>query len=91
MQLGIEEVRDRFSSATVLFGVAYFGIVLPVFQQISRHVKGRRFVIRLGTPWRFSDAEHRWDVLLSFVSFVVALGLSLFVLDLFFPLKRGGP
>jgi hypothetical protein len=75
----------------VIFGVAYFGVVLPVFQLISQRVRGRRFVIRLGTPWKFSNAEHRWDVFLSFVSFIVTLGVSIFVLDFFFPLGEAGP
>lgn len=71
--------------------MAYFGAILPIFQVFSRRIRGRKFIIRLGTPWRLSDAEHRWDVLLSFTSFIVALGISLFVLDFFFPLQEAGP
>ena len=67
----------------VIFGMAYFGIILPSFQLISQRIRDRKFVIRLGTPWRFSDPEHRWDVLLSLTSFIVALGISLLVLDFF--------
>jgi hypothetical protein len=52
---------------------------------------GRKIVVRLGTPWQFSNKEHRWDVLLSFVSSIVTLGVSIFLLDLFFPLGEIGP
>jgi hypothetical protein len=31
--------------------------------------------MRLGTPWSFKNAEHLWDVLLSFVSFTITLNL----------------
>ena len=81
----------HFLALLVIFGIVYFGIILPGFQLISRRIRGRKFVIRLGTPWKFSDSEHRWDVLLSFVSFVVTLGVSLFILDYYFPLKVAGP
>ena len=75
----------------MIFGVAYFGVAIPTFQFISQRIRGRRFVIRLGTPWKFSNVEHRWDVLLSFVSFIVTLGVSIYLLDLIFPLAEAGP
>ncbi|GAB5452929.1 MAG: hypothetical protein Hals2KO_32570 [Halioglobus sp.] len=78
----------HFVTLLLLFAVAYFCVVLPLFQLISLRVRGRKFVIRLGTPWKFSNPEHRWDVLLSFLSFVVTLGISFFVLDFFFPLAE---
>ena len=81
----------HFLLLLVIFGLAYFGLIIPVFQLISQHFRGRRFVIRLGTPWRFSNPEHRWDVLLSFVSFIVTMGVSFFLLDFFFPLSEIGP
>ena len=75
----------------VIFGMAYFGVVLPIFQFISQRIRGRKFVIRLATPWKFSNVEHRWDVLLSSVSFIVTLGVSIFLLDFLFPLAEAGP
>lgn len=80
----------HFLALLVIFGVAYFGIFLPAFQLLSQRLKGRRFVVRLGTPWKFSNPEHRWDVFLSFVSFIFTLGVSFFVLDLILPLKEAG-
>ena len=74
----------------VIFGVGYFGVFLPAFQFVSQRVKGRKFIIRLGTPWRFSDPEHRWDVLLSFLSFMTTLAFSMLVLDWLFPLAEAG-
>lgn len=76
----------QFLLLLVIFGIAYFGACLPLFQWFSRRLRQRKFVVRLGTPWRFSDPEQRWDVLLSFISFVLALGVSLFLLDYLFPL-----
>lgn len=81
----------HFLKLLVIFGMAYFGVVLSVSQLISQRVRGRKFVIRLGTPWKFSNAEQRWNVLLSFVSFIVAMGVSFFVLDFFLPLGEVGP
>ena len=75
----------------LIFGVAYFGAILPAFQLLSQRIRGRKFVVRLGTAWRFSDVEQRWDVLLSFVSFMVTLGVSMFVLDFLFPFSEVGP
>jgi hypothetical protein len=80
----------QFLLLLLVFAVIYFGLTLPVFQLVSRRARGRKFVIRLGTPWRISDAEHRWDVLLSFVSFALALGVALFLCDFFFPLGEFG-
>lgn len=77
-----------FLALLAIFGIAYFGIILPVFQRISQKFRGRSFVIRLGTPWSFKNVEHRWDVLLSFVSFIITLGISLYIFNLFFPLEE---
>jgi hypothetical protein len=88
--LAPRSVEIHFLALLLIFGMVFFGFILPVFQLISRRMRDRKFVVRLGTPWKFSDAEHRWDVLLSFVSFVVTLGISLFVLDLIFPLREAG-
>ena len=79
-----------FLALLAIFGIAYFGIILPVFHGISQKFRGRRFVIRLGTPWNIKNAEHRWDVLLSFVSFMITLGISLFIFNYFFPLGEVG-
>ena len=79
-----------FLALLAIFGIAYFGIILPIFHGISQKFRGRRFVIRLGGAWSFKNAEHRWDVLLSFVSFIVTLGISLYVFDFFFPLREVG-
>ena len=68
-----------------IFAIIYFVIVLPVFQLLSLKILGRKFVIRLGTPWKFSNSDHRKDVLMSFISFMLALALSMFILDYFFP------
>ncbi len=70
----------------LIFAVVYFGICLPLFQWLSRARRGRRFTVRLGTPWKFGDAEQRWDVLMSFLSFALALAVALWVLDFLFPL-----
>ena len=72
----------HFLVLLLIFGVVYFGISLPLFQRLSLRLRGRKFVIRLGTPWKFPDREHRWDVLFSFVSFMLALAVSMFFLDL---------
>ena len=52
-------------------------------------MRGRKFSIRLGTPWDFRDPEHRWDVVLSFVSFMFALAIAGFVFDYLFPHVAG--
>ena len=57
---------------------------------ISKKHKGRKFIIRLGTAWKASDPEHRWDVAMSFLSFAIALAISLFLLDLLFPFGPEG-
>ena len=80
----------HFLALLVIFGIVYFAMVLPLFQRVSRRVKGRKFVIRLGTPWNFKDPEHRWDVLMSFISFIGTLAISLFVLDFLSPLQEVG-
>jgi hypothetical protein len=86
----VGEADVHFLILLAIFGVAYFAVFLPLFQLISRRIRGRKFVIRLGTPWTFSDPEHRWDVLLSFVSFMVTLAVSVFILDWYFPLPEAG-
>ena len=80
----------HFLVLLAIFILAYFGMVLPLFQFISHQIRGRRFIIRLGAGWKISNPEHRWDVFLSFVSFLVTLGLSLFILDIVFPMKEAG-
>lgn len=82
--------KIEFLALLVIFGLTYFGIILPVFHGISHKYRGRKFVIRLGAPWSFKNAEHRWDVLLSFVSFIITLGISLYIFDVFFPLEEIG-
>ncbi len=74
----------EFLAILAVFGLVYFGVTLPIFQRISLKVHGRRFVIRLGMAWNFSDPKHRRDVFFSFVSFIVTLGLVLFAVDFFF-------
>ena len=81
----------HFLALLVTFSSVYFGIILPIFRKISLHFRGRKFVIRLGTPWSFSDKEHRWDVFFSATSFIVALGVSFVVLEFLFPLAEVGP
>ena len=73
-----------------MFALVYFGICLPLFQAISKKLKARKFVIRLGTPWQFSNPDHRWDVAMSFLSFVLALAISFYLFDLFIPFDAGG-
>jgi hypothetical protein len=75
----------------IIFAAIYFGGVLPIFQFASVKFLGRRFIIRLGNPWQFSNVDHRWDVLLSFFSFLAALALSLLIFDFFFPLESVKP
>ena len=72
-----------------IFAVIYFGICLPLFQLISQRKRGRKFIIRLGgSGWNFRDAEHRWDVLMSFLSFMIALAVSMIILDQLFPFDK---
>lgn len=56
-----------------------------MFQAISKKRKGRDFMIRPGTAWKVGDPEHGWDVAMSFLSFVLALAISLFLFDLVIP------
>ena len=65
----------------LLFAVVYFAASLPLFQRLSVLIKARRFTVRLGGPWRMKDPVHRWDVLMSFLSFAVALAASIALLD----------
>ncbi len=71
----------------IIFALIYFPISLPLFQRLSVRVKGRRFVVRLGTPWKIRNPDHRWDVLMSVLSFMAALALAMWALDL---LMQGG-
>jgi len=73
----------------IIFPLVYFGLCLPLFQLMSRRKKGRKFVIRLGTVWSHKDAEQRWDVLMSFLSFALALAISMYLLDLVMPFRAG--
>ena len=79
----------HFLLFVAIFALTYFGVCLPLFQAISKKQKGRKFIIRLGTPWKVSDPDHRWDVVMSFISFMIALAISLYLLDLVFPLDAG--
>jgi len=79
----------HFIAILIIFSVVYFGISLPVFQQISKRKRGRKFIIRLGTAWNAKDAEQRWDVLMSFLSFVLALAVSMYLFDLVIPFQEG--
>ena len=74
----------------LIFAVAYFLVTLPMSQYLSKRYRGRKFVIRLGTPWRFSDPEQRWDVFLSLVSFMTALAVAMFILDSIYPFANAG-
>ena len=73
----------------IIFSAVYFGICLPVFQRISKRKRGRKFIIRLGVAWNAKDAEQRWDVLMSFLSFALALAISMFLFDLVIPFQGG--
>ncbi len=82
----------HFVSLLLIFAVVYFGVSLPLFQRFSMWRKTRRFVIRLGTRWNARDPNHRWDVVMSFLSFFVALAISMILLDQLMPLQavKGG-
>jgi len=71
-----------------IFAVVYFGICLPVFQRISKRMSNRKFIIRLGMAWNAGDAEQRWDVLMSFLSFMLALAISMFLFDMVIPFQE---
>ena len=71
----------HFFAVLIIFCVAYFGVSLPIFQAYSVRTRGRRFVIRLGTAWKWQDPDHRWDVLMSFLSFMSALTLAMLIWD----------
>ena len=75
----------HFLLLIAIFAVTYFGGCLPLFQAISKKFKGRKFIVRLGTSWKASDPAQWWDVAMSFLSFVMALGISLYLLDLLVP------
>ena len=82
------DVKIHFISLLIIFSIVYFGICLPVFQRISKRKRGRKFIIRLGMAWNAKDAEQRWDVLMSFFSFMLALAISMFLFDLVFPFQE---
>jgi hypothetical protein len=81
--------KIQFLLLIAIFALSYFGVCLPIFQAISKKRKGRKFIIRLGTPWKLSDPDHRWDVAMSFLSFVMALAISLYLFDLVVPFDTG--
>ena len=74
----------EFLALVLIVAAFYFGFFLPVFQYVSRRKRGRKFTIRLGIPWDFRNPEHRWDVLMSFLSFMFAMAAGIFVFDYFF-------
>ena len=80
--------RGDHDNSLIIFSVVYFGICLPVFQRISKRKRGRKFIIRLGMAWNAKDAEQRWDVLMSFLSFMLALAISMFLFDLVIPFQE---
>jgi len=80
--------KIHFIGLLVIFGVIYFGVCLPVFQRISKRIKKREFIIRLGMAWNARDAEQRWDVLMSFLSFMSALAISMLLFDLVIPFQE---
>lgn len=82
-------IEIHFLLLLAIFAVVYFAVSQPVFQVVSKRVRGRKFILRLGTPWQAGNPEHRWDVFMSVLSFVMALAISGFLLDLFFPLAKG--
>lgn len=72
---------QHWLSVFVLFAACYFGFTQPLAQRISQWHRGRRFTIRLGTPWNARDPAQRWDVLYSVVSFMIALALSMLAFE----------
>jgi len=82
------ETKIDFIALLIIFSVVYFGVCLPIFQQISKRKRGRKFVIRLGMAWNAKDPEHRWDVLMSFLSFVLALAIAMYLFDLVIPFQE---
>ena len=90
IEQGVEDnVRERkvihFIALLLIFTVVYFGVSLPLFQRFSLWRKSRRFVVRLGTPWSMRNPDHRWDVVMSFLSFIAALGVSMALLEQLMP------
>jgi len=83
----LRNTRIQFLAILIIFSVVYFGLCLPLFQQISKRKKGRKFVLRLGMAWNAKDPEQRWDVLMSFLSFMLALAIALYLLDLVIPFQ----
>lgn len=82
------DLNIHFILLLIIFSVVYFAICLPVFQKISKRKRGRKFIIRLGGPWNARDAEQRWDVMMSFLSFMLALAISMYLLDLIIPFQQ---
>ncbi len=72
---------QHWVTAFALFALFYFGFTQPLAQRVCQHLRGRRFTIRLGTPWHAGDPEQRWDVLYSVLSFMAALALSAFCFE----------
>ena len=73
---------QHWLAAFGLFAAFYFGLTQPLAQRLSVRLRGRRFTIRLGTPWNVRDPEQRWDVLYSVASFMLALALSMAAFEL---------
>jgi len=85
----IERYRKiDFLALLIIFAGVYFAICLPIFQLISRRRKGRKFIVRLGMAWSIKDSEQRWDVLMSFLSFMLALAISMYFFDLVIPFQE---
>lgn len=80
--------KIHFIALLIIFAVVYFGICLPVFQRISKRMRNRKFNIRLGMAWDARNAEQRWDVLMSFLSFMLALAISMLLFDLVIPFQE---
>ena len=78
----------EFFILLLLFAGAYFGISLPVFQRLSQSRRNRKFTVRLGTSWNPRDPQQRWDVLMSFISFMVALAMAIYLFSLIFPFEQ---
>lgn len=78
----------HFILLLLIFALVYFGVSLPLFQRFSLWRKARRFTVRLGSPWNARDPNHRWDVAMSFLSFVVALAISMILLDQLVPFQK---
>ena len=66
------DTKIQFLLVLIVFAAVYFGICLPLFQLISKRGRGRKFIILLGMAWNLTDAEQRWEVMMSFLSLCVS-------------------